>query len=89
MESNYTVSSGSLIVSLMFAIHNHSLRFPGTSVSLSNTSLTIIGNLTVSGAPLELHLDNATVAVSGDLRLDAGLALSIAFSSPYRKNYTE
>jgi len=52
------------------------LQFPGTSVSLSNASLNIIGNLTVSGAPLELHLGNASISLSGDLRIEAGMTLA-------------
>jgi len=58
-----------------FDVHDHSLQFPGTLTSLANTSLNINGNLTVTGAPLEVHLDNASITVSGDLRLEAGMTV--------------
>jgi len=45
----------------------------GASLSLSNASLDINGNLTVRGAALELQLFNASVTVSGDLRIEAGM----------------
>jgi len=49
------------------------LQLTGTSTSLSGTTLDINGSLTVSGAALQLQLDNASVAVSGDLRIQDGI----------------
>jgi len=49
--------------------------FPGTSVSLTNTSFIINGSLSIIGAPLEVHLNNASVTVSGDLQLEGGINL--------------
>ena len=67
-----------LIVVLIVILHvidgyDYSLQFPGTAASLTGTSLNINGNLTVNGTTLQLHLDNASVAVSGDLRIKAGV----------------
>jgi len=56
-----------------FGVNNaytNSEQSPGTSTSISNTSLKINGSLTVSGAALEFQLVNASVAVSGDLRIE-------------------
>jgi len=50
---------------------------PGTSTSLSNASLDINGSLTISGAGLQLQLHNASVAVSGDLRIQDGMILTV------------
>ena len=53
-------------------MRDHSLLFPGSSVSLSNDSLNINGSLTVSAASLELHLLNASVAIVGNLLIQEG-----------------
>ena len=55
--------------------NDYSLQFPGTATSLNGTSMNINGNLTVNGTALQLHLDNASVTVSGDLRIEAGVPL--------------
>jgi len=52
---------------------------PETSASLSNASLIINGSLTISGAALQLQLHNASVAVSGDLRIQDGMILTVQF----------
>jgi len=53
------------------------MPLPGTSTSLSNATLNINGSLTISGAPLQLQLDTATIAVSGDLRIQDGMILTV------------
>jgi len=51
-----------------------------TSASLFDATLDINGSLTISGAALELRLQNASAGVSGDLRIENGMDNLIAFS---------
>ena len=82
-DSNYTVSSGTL---LLFCLRVRPLiAISGASVVLTNASLNINGNLTVSGAALEFQLVNASVAFAGDLRIKEGMPL-IAFVIPLSYN---
>jgi len=71
----YTVTASSHSPKLHFM--NYSLLdsfILVTTISVPDSSVEINGSVTVSGAVLEFHLQNVSVSVSGDLRLQAGIS---------------
>ena len=69
----YTVTASSHSPKLHFINYSfHDSFLLATTISVPDSSVEINGSVTVSGTVLELHLQNASVSVSGDLRLQAG-----------------